>query len=73
MLDRLFLNEMAQYDDLTDCFSKYKCIIIDECHERNINTDVLLGFIKQATLKNTKNNEFRIIITSATMDEQLFK
>lgn len=24
----------------------YKCIIIDEAHERNVNSDVLIGFIK---------------------------
>lgn len=41
-LDRLLLTEMEKDKGLMD----YKCIIIDEAHERNVNSDVLLGFIK---------------------------
>jgi HrpA-like RNA helicase len=44
-------------------------VIIDEAHERNLNTDVLLGLIKEAC---KLNRELRVIVTSATLDEQLF-
>ena len=44
MLDRIFLNELSQDRYLKD----YKVIIIDEAHERNVHTDVLIGFIKEA-------------------------
>ena len=45
-------------------FSKYSVIILDEAHERNINTDVLLGLLKQAQ----ELQSFKLIITSATMN-----
>ncbi len=44
--------------------------MIDEAHERNVNTDVLLGFIRQAVQVHTK---LRVVVTSATLDEKLFK
>lgn len=45
--------------------SEYSYVIIDEAHERNVNSDVLIGFIKDA-LKINKN--LKVIITSATLD-----
>ena len=45
-------------------------IIIDEAHERNVNTDVLIGFIIEAL---NLNPDLRVVITSATLDEELFK
>jgi len=50
---------------------QYQYIIIDEAHERNVNTDVLIGFIKQ--LLTIRKDDIHIIITSATLDEELFK
>jgi len=67
MLDRALLDEYAEDRNL----SKYGCIIVDEAHERNVNTDVLLGFLLQLTLKRTDN--FRVVIMSATMDDALFE
>lgn len=29
------------------CLSKYNCIILDEIHERTLNTDILLGLLKE--------------------------
>lgn len=49
---------------------EYECIIIDEAHERNVNSDVQIGFLKQAI---ALNKDLKIIITSATLDENLFK
>ncbi len=40
-MDRIFLNEMAEDRKL----SKYKVVIIDQAHQRNVNTDVIIGFI----------------------------
>lgn len=56
---------------------KYQAVIIDEAHERNINIDFLLGFIKQLIYPDNEKcgksskalrPDLRVIITSATMD-----
>jgi ATP-dependent RNA helicase DHX8/PRP22 len=49
--------------------SKYICIIIDEAHERTVNTDVLFGLLKQL-LK--KRDDFKLIVTSATLNAAKF-
>lgn len=49
--------------------SKYDTIIIDEAHERSLNIDFLLGYLKQLLLKRP---ELKVIITSATIDIEKF-
>ena len=44
--------------------------MIDEAHERTISIDVILGLITQL-LK--KRQDFKVIVTSASMDIQLFE
>ncbi|XP_040567128.1 ATP-dependent RNA helicase DHX33 [Lepeophtheirus salmonis] len=53
---------------------KYSWIILDEAHERTINTDVLLGIVKraQAQRKSAGEKPLKIIIMSATMNAQKF-
>ena len=41
-------------------------MIIDEAHERNVNTDVLIGFMIDALKLNP---ELRVVITSATLND----
>jgi HrpA-like RNA helicase len=50
--------------------SKYSCLVIDEAHERTISIDVILGLIKELL---SKRDDFKIIVTSASMDIQLFE
>lgn len=56
--------------------SKYSIIIIDEAHQRSLNSDILLGLLKKIQKKRSQMNilnDFKIIITSATLDANLFK
>ena len=48
---------------------KYDTLIIDEAHERSLNIDFLLGYVKQLMVKRS---DLKIIITSATIDPQRF-
>ncbi len=48
---------------------RYKTIIIDEAHERSLNIDFLLGYIKQLL---PRRPDLQVIITSATLDTGAF-
>ena len=63
--DHALLNECIE-DRL---FSKYSCVIIDEAHERSLQTDILLAFLKQCL---PQRKDLRVVITSATIDASLF-
>ncbi|KRA72035.1 hypothetical protein ASD78_16880 [Lysobacter sp. Root667] len=49
--------------------SAYDTILIDEAHERSLNIDFLLGYLKQL-LK--KRHDLKVIVTSATIDTERF-
>ena len=65
MTDGILLAEM-QGDPL---LSEYNAIIIDEAHERSLNIDFLLGYLKGLLVKRP---ELKLIITSATIDTATF-
>ncbi|MEY3719337.1 MAG: ATP-dependent helicase HrpA, partial [Pseudomonadota bacterium] len=65
MTDGILLAE-TQADPL---LKKYDTIIIDEAHERSLNIDFLLGYLKQLIAKRP---DLKLIITSATIDAQRF-
>ena len=49
--------------------NKYDTIIIDEAHERSLNIDFLLGYLKQLL---SKRPDLKLIVTSATIDLEKF-
>lgn len=65
MTDGILLAE-SQRDPL---LRQYDTIIIDEAHERSLNIDFLLGFLKQLLVRR---RDLKVIITSATIDAQQF-
>ena len=48
---------------------QYDCLIIDEAHERSLNIDFLLGYLKN--LLNVRP-DLKIVISSATLDAESF-
>ncbi|MVU77030.1 ATP-dependent RNA helicase HrpA [Nocardia sp. ET3-3] len=65
MTDGILLAEI-QRDRL---LRRYDTIIIDEAHERSLNIDFLMGYLKQLL---PKRPDLKIVITSATIDPELF-
>ncbi len=65
MTDGILLAE-TQGDPL---LRQYDTLIIDEAHERSLNIDFLLGYLKQLLPKRT---DLKLIITSATIDAERF-
>ena len=65
MTDGILLAE-TQNDRLLE---QYDTLIIDEAHERSLNIDFLLGYVRQLL---PKRPDLKLIITSATIDPQRF-
>jgi ATP-dependent helicase HrpA len=65
MTDGILLAEI-QSDPL---LRRYSALILDEAHERSLNIDFLLGHLKTLV---TKRRDLKLIITSATLDTQVF-
>lgn len=65
MTDGILLAEL-QNDRMLD---QYDTLIIDEAHERSLNIDFILGYVKQLL---PKRPDLKVIITSATIDPERF-
>src|SRR6185295_13413839 len=65
MTDGILLAELQRDRQLR----RYDTIIIDEAHERSLNIDFLLGYLKQLL---PRRPDLKVIITSATIDPQRF-
>ena len=72
--DKSYIKLMTDGILLAECnhdpfLNQYDTIIIDEAHERSLNIDFLLGYLKRLT---QKRKDLKIIITSATIDPDRF-
>ena len=65
MTDGILLNAIHRDRDL----KAYDTIIIDEAHERSLNIDFLLGYLKTLL---PRRPDLKVIITSATIDPESF-
>jgi len=53
--------------------SNYSVLMIDDCHERSLYTDVILGLLKKIRIKRRElKNDLKILISSATIESELF-
>ncbi len=50
---------------------QYDTVIIDEAHERSLNIDFLLGYLKQL-VDGPRRDDLKLVITSATIDAERF-
>lgn len=65
MTDGILLSELQHDKNL----SQYDTLIIDEAHERSLNIDFILGYLKQLL---PRRPDLKVIITSATIDVERF-
>ena len=65
MTDGILLTEMQRDRRLL----RYDTLIIDEAHERSLNIDFILGYLKRLL---PGRPDLKVIITSATIDPQRF-
>lgn len=48
--------------------NRYDAVIIDDCHDRSVDADLVLGLLKMI---RRQRKDLKIVITSATLDTQL--
>ena len=66
MTDGMLVREML----LDPLLSSYSVVMVDDCHERSMYTDLLLGLLKKIW---KKRNDLKVIVSSATIDAERYK
>lgn len=73
LTEGMLLQEMLRDPSL----SQYSAVIVDEVHERSVNVDLIMGFLRNVLSgveKSRKGDKLKVVVMSATADvESLFK
>ena len=79
MVGQFLINSLSKYFPLrlfgfvdkllSQTIVSISAIIMDEAHERSLNTDVLFGILRSVI---SRRSDLKLIVTSATMDSQKF-
>ncbi|KAK4497423.1 hypothetical protein PRZ48_011874 [Zasmidium cellare] len=64
LTEGMLLQEMLRDGAL----SQYSCVVVDEVHERSVDVDLLLGFLKQLLESGKRKKPLKIVVMSATAD-----
>lgn len=68
--EALYDPQLSRYLPSLELIVRYDIIILDEAHERTINTDILMAFIKEIC---QKRHNLKFILMSATLDVAKFQ
>ena len=68
--DASLLHQLLKRPDLRHV----SAVVVDEVHERSVNTDILIALLRRTLYLRASEglNPFRVVLTSATMNEALF-
>ena len=66
LTEGMLLQEMLR----DSAMSQYSCVVVDEVHERSVNVDLLLGFLKQLVqgVNERRKTPLKVVVMSATAD-----
>eukprot|EP01083_Nonionella_stella_P177873 626615_1 len=73
--DGILLRELTTNQNDHHVLQKYDCIILDEAHERSLQTDILFSILRGLIQQNRNNKHhklFKLLITSATLNVDKF-